>query len=226
MEKTRDNYIWDALYEYANSEGVRVFPKRSSKLMWALYYLGFMWIWNRKFMDRVHTTNYPVIYMPEDRIGVAWQTLAHELVHCKQHKTWGIWKESLYFFPQMFAPLGLLGLLGLVWWPLYFLFLLIPLFLFPIIPAYWRIEKEIPAMGMTVACYHFEYEQDGLTITEGMLPEKMKNLQSSAYFWPGLLLSKSQIANIRERMLNASKDAIRTPIFEAVLNGFLDWQIR
>lgn len=225
----RDGVIWQKVAKYAKSQGVTVVEKRQSKLMWLSYIGLFMWIWNPGFMDKVTTVSGKTIYMPVTGIGRNWSTLAHELVHVRSRSTQNAWQKALYSFPQLFAVLGLLGFLGFAWAPLFSLFALLLVFLPPFIPAYWRIEEEIPAMGMSVAVTHYEYRYDGLPIAEGLVPERTESLLGQTYFWPALLLGSKYKRTVYNRIDAEAKriaDHEDQAPYSLVVAGFQEWTKR
>ena len=96
--------------------------KRYSKFMKFLAQLLFF---NKSFMSSYITVVGNKVYVPKlpwkktNPYG-AIEVLSHEWVHMKDNKRLGIWFKLLYLFPQILAPLALLGF----WNPWFLLFLL------------------------------------------------------------------------------------------------------
>lgn len=113
--------------------------------MWFLYYISFMWIWNRQFMTGFTTTVFGRCYFPDgyvkDQPGEAAHTLAHEGVHAADGHGREPWFSLSYLFPQVLVLLALLSFFSL--W-----FLLALVFLLPL-PAPWREHWEKRGYTMT-----------------------------------------------------------------------------
>jgi len=159
--------------------------KEKAWQMHALYWLGFMWIWNREFFPRYATAAIH-IYVPAAwwRTEDGWKTLAHEIVHIDRNKARPVWTFLRYGSPQLLALLGLLGFLGLAWWPFYFLFALVPFFIAPIIPSTGRIDEELHAYAMSVACDNLVFREHGIVVRESTAIGRVDSLLTAGYFWP------------------------------------------
>ncbi len=140
-----------------------IIDKRESKLMKLLAKVLFF---NKTFMTSYITVIGSKVYVPkmpwkEDNPYGATEVLAHEWVHMKDGKRLGFLFKFLYLFPQILAPLALLGF----WNPWYFLFALCILPL----PAPWRTKLELRGYTISMACrywllgrepdYHFFIKQ-------------------------------------------------------------------
>lgn len=120
----KDGKILDAVFAWLDSTvGCKLRVKQKSAFMWALYVVGFMWVWNRKFMTDYTTTIFGRIYLPEGYVmkepGDAWRTLCHEGRHRFDANEHGeFWFSFSYLLPQaLLLPLALgLGLWLLPWW--------------------------------------------------------------------------------------------------------------
>lgn len=146
--------IYDGILAHLWSHGleVKVVRKRSSVLMWTLYIVSFMWLWNRRFMSGFVTTFAGRMWVPDDFYpAIGWETLAHEGVHLDQAKREGglLWGLK-YLFPAPLAILSL-GAIGAVWTPWAWLCLLFLVFLAPL-PAPWRVKYEREAYFITAVC--------------------------------------------------------------------------
>lgn len=143
---------WDLLlaHIYRNISGFQIVEKESSRLMRLLSFLLFF---NKKFMTDFTTTIYPKVYFPKSvlssgdpiqRITI----LAHEYVHMRDRKRFGILFNIFYLSPQIFVPLALLA----VWFSN--LWLLCLLFLLPI-PSIGRAYLEYRAYKMSIFIYYY-----------------------------------------------------------------------
>jgi len=97
--------------------GFRIVAKERSVLMWSVYIVTMMWIWNRDFMGKFVTTIGSVVYVPGGEFSPTIESYAllnHELQHIQDSRKFGmpIW-AFLYLFPQSLAPLALFAF----WWP-------------------------------------------------------------------------------------------------------------
>jgi len=145
--------------------------KRKSLLMKALSKVLFF---NKAFMSRYITVIGNKVYVPslpfkEDDPLSACVILAHEWVHMKDAKRWGLLYKFGYLFPQIFA---ILAPLGLVWPPAW----LCALFLLPL-PAPVRAELEFRAYAVSMAVRWW---------TEAQEPNwgfYKRQFNSSAYYW-------------------------------------------
>lgn len=193
--------LWQEMCIFVEQRGMKIVAKERVWWWWVAYYIGFIFLWNPKFMKTTTTVAGSTIYMPEltRNNTTSWMTLAHEYVHKVQRdRTGGLVHGLKTGFPQYLAVLGALGFLGLVWWPLYFLFLLTPLFLFPLVPATWRIDVEEEATVMNMAIERWA----GRAVLPGSY--WMDLLCGGIYLYPqGLLRTRSDRA--RERSERAAR---------------------
>jgi len=106
------------------------------------------------YLTRFTTTLYPRVYFPtrsyvEDHPGLAWKTLAHELVHLEDTQRRPIVFPLSYLLPQVFAAVALLAVLApwfpLTWWALAALFAALPW------PSPWRTHWELRGYAMDLA---------------------------------------------------------------------------
>ena len=122
-----------------------IIDKRDSKLMKLLAKILFF---NKTFMTSYITVIGSKVYVPKlpwkktNPFG-AISVLSHEWVHMKDGKRLGFMFKFLYLFPQILAPLALLGF----WNPWYFLFALCILPL----PAPWRTKFELRGYTISMA---------------------------------------------------------------------------
>lgn len=209
----RDQRAWEALLLEAAKRGARVIDKDKSLLMTVLYYVTFMFLWNPKFRTDFATAALGRIWIPRSWWGkeTGWRVLAHEIVHIDQAARGSLWHTLAYGFPQILSPLGLLGFLGLAWWPLYFLFLLIPLFFLPLFPAWGRIDREMEAWVVSVAVYHHVLRAQGIVIREGAAPYYVTLLLSGPYFWAGGVLRGRLRAKLLAELNQRADDSASWP---------------
>lgn len=132
--------------EYLRSMyGFEVRRKKTSVLMWMLYVVGFMWVWNRRFMtDFVTTIPFTSrVYLPDDlffastdsQYAKLWEVLGHEGRHGFDSHTRQTWFAFSYLFPQCLALLALLAIPFSLWW-------LVALVALGPWPAPWRARWE------------------------------------------------------------------------------------
>ena len=142
--------LYDAVMWFVKTNGLTIHHKRSSPLMWTLYAISFMWIWNRQFMDHYWTTIPALgrVYVPGELDARAWPVLAHEGMHGEQAERVGEpWFSLGYLFPQV--PLALLVLASvpfLGWWSAFGVVVLAPW------PAPWRVLWEREAYRISMVC--------------------------------------------------------------------------
>ncbi len=201
----RDTAAWNALVAEVRRSGAEVIEKDNSFVMHAYYWVAFMWIWNRDFFTKYATAMISGVYVPKAWWGTetGWKVLAHEIVHIHRKNQNPFWYVLRYGFPQILAPLGLLGFLGLAWWPLYALFVLIPIFLLPLFRARGRIDEELHAYAVSVACDNFVFTEHGIVVREGTAPAYVSSLLGAGYFWPAGWIGRAKeedvVADLRQR---------------------------
>jgi len=96
-----------------------VLPKRDSWLMWTLYAISFMWIWNRRFMTHFVTTIGSTVYSPwelGERGVLDLAIVVHEAQHVYDKKAIGPLWFPAYLFPQVLALLSLVAM-ATPWYP-------------------------------------------------------------------------------------------------------------
>lgn len=106
------------------------------------------------YLTRFTTTLYPRVYFPtrsyvEDHPGLAWKTLAHELVHLEDTKRRPIFFPLSYIAPQLFAALAFLAVLA-PWFPMTWFALPALVALLPW-PSPWRAHWELRGYAMDLA---------------------------------------------------------------------------
>lgn len=144
--------------------GFNIQFKEKSLLMKALYYCGFVWLFNPKFLTSYWTTLGKTVYAPTEAGFFAnpegsVDILAHELVHMVDRKKNGFLRHDVrYAVPQAFALLSLLSI-GAIWnlWALTFLVFLLALL--PL-PSPGRKDIEMRGYTMTMAVFYWRYVQD------------------------------------------------------------------
>lgn len=157
MEKSIDNELTPELIVRYLDEVVRLYQpnvkivwKDDSKLMKILFYVSFMFIWNKGFMTKYITVVGSKIYVPK----YSWMnkpdhsklsTIIHEGLHLWDNHTNPLWQVA-YFMPQVaFLLLGMiLGIFVSPWCLLICLGIVIPL------PAPWRFDYEVRAYRLNL----------------------------------------------------------------------------
>lgn len=133
----------------------KIRTKRSSPLMWTVYVITLMWIWNRRFMTDYITT-IPVInrvyfpdgYIESDPAG-AWGVLAHEGRHLLDAKAQPAWFAASYLFPQIVPLLPLAVFVGIAFLPWWGTLLAVGVAIAPW-PAPWRARWERHAYQVSI----------------------------------------------------------------------------
>lgn len=129
---------------------------------------------NKGFMTRFITVIGQTIYVPSNdwitfNPGGALIVLAHEWMHMKDNRRWGILYSLAYLSPQIFASFALLGL----WNPWFFLFVLC---LLPI-PSPFRAWIEMRGYTMSMAARWWLFKE------EPNFEKYSKYFTTSFYFW-------------------------------------------
>lgn len=196
--------------------GFNIKFKERSLLMKILYYVGFVWLFNPKFMTRYWTTVGATVYAPTEAEfygdpEAATDVLAHELVHMIDRQKNGFLKHDLpYALPQVLAALALLSIFGF-WVPWLFVFLVFLLALAPI-PSPGRTSVEMRGYSMSMAIFYWRYNQ--------MPPDQIewyaKQFTGPAYYfmWP---FKKSTIKKLETIFGTIKSGSILTePVFREV----------
>lgn len=162
---------------------VRLFDKRSSVLMWFAYVIFFMWIWNRKFIDRFNTVVGHNVYIVRSRIerkewASVYRTMRHELIHLFQKSKYWILFDILYTFPQCIAFFAILSLLA-IWFSYAWLYALLSLVVLLPIPSPWRTMWELEGYAQTMLVY---YEDTG-QIPSSLIDNISKNFTGPSYYF-------------------------------------------
>lgn len=170
----------------AEIPGFSIRFKDKSFFMKALYYVGFVWVFNKDFNTRFWTTTGKAVYAPteegfyadpEGAVGI----LAHELVHMIDRKKNGVLGHDLpYAFPQILAVLSLLSL-GAIW-NLWFLVFLVFLLALAPLPSPGRKNVEMRGYTMSMAVFYWRYA----TIAEEDFDWYAKHFSGPTYYfmWP------------------------------------------
>lgn len=137
----------------------KLYTKRSSALMWTMYICGFMWIWQRRFMDWVTTTmGTDAIYMGDKKLerkdwAAVMRTLRHEFIHQLQEEDEGIWFKLKYLSPQLWAVPALASLLAIWFSDWWLMSLVFAVFIAPW-PSPWRVRFEMEGYTQTLLMHH------------------------------------------------------------------------
>ena len=176
--------------------GFKLREKKTSSLMWFVYIASLMFLWNRRFMTSYITTIGTTVYVPcrVDEFGLMYGDLVvlkHEIQHMLDSLEEGVVLWSVkYLFPQVLAPLCLLGF---AWWPLWFLALaLLPW------PAPWRVRAEVRGYAVTA----FEWwKQGSQTKTSTLCDSYRKYFTGWAYYkmaWRWNPVRRALVARVEE----------------------------
>lgn len=135
-------YLEEVIHKFQPK--ARIVWKDESTFMKVLFYVGFLFVWNKKFMTQYITVIGSTIYVPKD----IWlqrpeilrlNTVIHEGAHMFDTKKNPLWQVA-YLFPQIaFLILGLVLAFVSPWFLLLILGIAIPL------PAPWRFLFETRA---------------------------------------------------------------------------------
>lgn len=150
-------------YELNKTHKINVQYKDDSLLM---KIISFILFFNKGFSNDYITTIGNTVYIPKNIFDKYFDyqiadIICHEFIHIADHERMGIFFSILYLAPQCFGIFALLGLLGFVYQPLFYLFLF-AVFLLPI-PSPWRRDFELKAYKMTLflairSAEQFKYE--------------------------------------------------------------------
>ena len=196
--------------------GFNIQFKERSVFMKALYYCGFVWLFNPTFLTRYWTTTGKTVYAPTEAgfyadPEAAVNVLAHELVHMVDRKKNGHLGHDLpYAFPQILAVLSLFSI-GAIW-SLWFLFFLVFLLALAPIPSPGRKNVEMRGYTMSMACLWWRHGVMG----DADFDWFAKQFSGPAYYfmWP---FHKSATAELKLRF-----EAVKTgqilldPVFQRV----------
>lgn len=163
--------------------GVKVYDKSSSALMWALYVIGFMWIWNKGFMTRFHTAVGTSVYITRRSIeGKRWngiyRTMRHEFMHLLQREKHGLKYDLSYLFPQILSVFSLTALFA-IWFSNAWLFGLVFLAMLLPWPAPWRAKWEFEGYTQTMLV---SYEETG-KIPQSRIESIIRNFTGPFYYF-------------------------------------------
>lgn len=167
--------------EYLSQQvpGIKLVKKSKSRMM---RILNFFCFFNENFMTSTITVIGKTIYIP-DRIPHDLKLIsivAHEYVHIKDFKRYGILGFFLrYSFPQIFALFSIFAL-GALWSIACLIALFSLIFLIPQ-DAPWRVTLEKRAYGMSLL---FNLWTQG-TVTPTQIQSTIDVLHGSTYYWPG-----------------------------------------
>lgn len=198
------------MFESLRSAGnITVRYKSESGLMKVI---GALMFFNRQFMTHVTTTLGSTVYFPsreyvETDPAIAWDILAHELVHVMDYKRNRLFMV-LYSLPQLLAVLALLAIPLHSWWPLLFLLCLAPL------PAPWRLNSELRGYAMGMAVWHW-YRKAG--IPQAMKADIVANLTGPLYYftwWVSRAHVEARVNAWSKRILLNDVDS--DPVFKLV----------
>lgn len=176
--------------------------------------LGTLMFFNPSFMTEYTTTIGRTVYFPSkqyvlDNQSIAFEILAHELVHMVDEKSDKAYKVK-YLFPQILSLMALLSVFSFVSaWAL--LFLLFLLALLPL-PAPWRKTTELRGYTMSLAMLHWT----GDAIDNSTLDYYAKQFTGSAYYfmWP---FKSAVMAELQRIATQVKTDAVLTdPLFVRV----------
>lgn len=131
---------------------------------WFMKILGFILFFNKAFMTQYVTTIGSTIYVPNENILKDKNfliTFVHELVHVYDNKRLSILFNILYLFPQILAPLCLIGFFFHWFIGLLFLCLILP------VPAYFRMyfEKRAYIVSLYVGKHLLNYSREKLMMS-------------------------------------------------------------
>lgn len=153
--ETLDRFMIDVVWK--TDKSVRLYEKRSSVLMWALYVIGFMWIWMPGFFKSFNTTIGKRVYIRENAVLLQnwieiYKVMRHEFIHILQRKKYWILYDISYLLPQLFSILSLFSLLSIWLGSLWLYSLVWVAFLLPL-PSYGRATFEFEAYTQTMLVF-------------------------------------------------------------------------
>lgn len=182
LPKIVENYLLEFRENFPNT---KILPKNSSKIMNFLSWIFSKTKINPRF-NEYYTTLGDTIYLPENAYKIdgerLLQVIMHECLHIEDYHKNKFLYVLFYGFPQILSPLFLLGFLGFLYSPMFFLFLF-ALCLAPF-PAYGRYYYELRAYRVSVLFGNFyQYSENEM---EEMRQWIIKNLAERYYYftWP------------------------------------------
>jgi hypothetical protein len=161
----------------------KLYEKKTSFFMKFLYIIGFMWIWQKRFIKGYNTTIGFSVYFSEwvvdnRRWDSMYRTMRHEFIHMLQKNKYKLLFDLSYLFPQVLAVGSVLALLA-VWFSNWWLMSLCCLACLAPMPAPWRTKWEIE--GYTASMVVMFEEQNG--ISKQRIDNIIKHFISSDYFF-------------------------------------------
>lgn len=178
-----EKYLTEVRKDYPN---IQLKPKTSSWFMKTVSWIFKKTSISPRFMEDYYTTLGDTIYMPEIAYKIdgerLLQVIMHECLHIKDYHKNKILYTIFYGFPQIFAPLFILGFLGFLWSPLFYMFLFL-LCALPL-PAYGRYYYEKRAYRVSVLFGKFyNYSEENMSELREWV---IKNLAKQYYYftWP------------------------------------------
>lgn len=163
---------------------------------WKLvYYVGFVWLFNPKFLTNYITTFGSGVHFPNrakflDDPEAATDILAHELVHMVDKRQNGFFKHELaYAMPQVLTVLAVFSL-GAIWHLGFLVFLVFLLALVPW-PAIWRKDIEMRGYTMSAAVFYWRWGVYG----DDQFEKTARQFSGPAYYfmWPWHAKAKGEL---------------------------------
>ena len=178
--KNLDSFMADIVQK--KFQKAKLYDKDTSSFMWFLYYVSFMWIWQKRFMKGYHTTiGYSVYVSQLVIINKLWEslykTMRHEFIHMLQNGKYGLLYNLSYLFPQILAVGSLLALLA-IWFSNWWLMSLCALAFLAPLPAPWRTKWEIEGYTQSMLVL---FEESG-EIPQERIDNIIKHFTSMDYF--------------------------------------------
>lgn len=172
---------------------------------WKLvYYVGFVWLFNKKFLTHYITTFGAGVHFPNRTKFLldpeaATDILAHELVHMIDKRKNGFFgHEVAYAMPQVLTIFTVFSL-GAIWHTAFLGFLVFLLALIPW-PAFWRKNIEMRGYTMSAAVFYWRWNVYG----DDQHEKNAEQFSGSAYYfmWPWHKKAKGELI----RRFEAVKD--------------------
>ena len=151
--------------------------------MLLLYYVSFMFIWQRRFLEGYNTVIGKTVYITDITIDTKnWDklylTMRHEFIHMLQDDKYGLLFKVAYLFPQLVGIFSILALLA-IWFSNFWLLSLVALAALAPWPAPFRAKWELEGYTQSLLAMH----EGGEVLGEHHLEWVVKQFVTAKYYF-------------------------------------------